>query len=206
MPETSFLDQPVGGYGGDPMKEQRIQYMYDMAQMNPQDSGLADAYMQSYMDYMYPQEDPLMQILGLGGSQGGGSQGGGSQGDMGGYGGGVDTNAYTAMMEGRMPQYDQMAYSPEGQPLGEWGAALGDSEMDIPDDEYQAFMQSQGQGQPSGFEKGLQKAAMTIPMTKGITEGAKYGTLGLQDIMSGDDNFMDEWRRQYGNKWNPLGI
>ena len=54
----------------------RIQYLYDMAQANPTNSGLANAYMEEYMNYMYPQQqqqDPyeqaLNQMLGLGGGQ-----------------------------------------------------------------------------------------------------------------------------------------
>lgn len=52
----------------DPMAEQRIKYMYELASANPKNSQLAMAYNQAYMDYMFPQQDPLMAMLGGGGN------------------------------------------------------------------------------------------------------------------------------------------
>jgi hypothetical protein len=43
--------------------------MYNLASQNPNNSDLVMAYNQAYMDYMYPQSDPLMEALGGGGGQ-----------------------------------------------------------------------------------------------------------------------------------------
>lgn len=55
----------------DPMQEQRLQYMYEMAQANPDNAEIANAYNNAYMQYMFPSGgDPMMAALGMGGGGG----------------------------------------------------------------------------------------------------------------------------------------
>lgn len=68
MDPVQYLNSRLAMYQNyDPMQEARLKYMYELAQQNPNNADLAMSYNQAYMDYMYPQGDPLMAALDGGG-------------------------------------------------------------------------------------------------------------------------------------------
>lgn len=113
----------LGAYQGDPMQEKKLQFMYELARMNPNNSSFANNYLNEYMGYMYPQPKSMFQQYleqQMMGSQGGAMMQGGvpQQPQLGAF----DPNEFIIEVPDQSAQMQPQMQQPAAPNFEDWGA------------------------------------------------------------------------------------